>query len=90
MDHLLSRLAVVAPGNTAQIPVAVSQELDEENNVIWVVDIHVRIPRVTEYDLTTSAPSYAVALRKAVASLNSESRIRRHANWANERFGIAV
>ena len=90
MDHLLNRLAVVAPGNTAQIPVAVSQELTEDGTMLWVVDIHVRIPRITEYDLTTSAPSYAVALKKAVASLNSESRIRRHANWANERFGVAV
>lgn len=74
---LESRLDRLAPGNTARVPIAAAREVDENGDQVWTVDLHVRIPGVTEYDITGAGKTLAGALRRAYLGLNNEPHIRR-------------
>jgi hypothetical protein len=91
LSALEARVASLAPGNTAPIPIDASKQRNElTGEWTWVVDIHVRIPRVTEFELTGSDTTLTGAIRRAYLALNSHKRLRRQASDANLAFGIAV
>jgi len=90
LSALEARLEQVAPGNTADLPIAAAKERQPDGSFIWTVDIHVRIPRVTEYDVTGVGKSFAGALRRAYLGLNNEAGVRGNADRANAQFGIAA
>ena len=70
MVALDRRMAELEPRNTAPIPLSTSKELDDTGQWVWVVNIHVRIPGVTEYEVEGSSPSYTDALRRAYLGVN--------------------
>ena len=75
---LEERLQLIAPDNTAPIPIACSQERDAiTGELVWIVDIHVRIPRVTEYDTQGAGKTLAGALRRAYLGLNAAPHFAR-------------
>lgn len=82
------RVAERAPGNTAPFPISCSKQQDDLGNWVWVVDVHVRIPGVTEYEVTGSSTTFADALRRAYLGLNNEWNLRRTADAANRLYGI--
>lgn len=84
------RLETLAPGNVAELPIAAAKQRTITGEYGWVVDIHVKIPGVTEYEVTGAGKTYAGALRRAYLGLNNETNLRRHAARANATFGIAV
>lgn len=90
MVSLEERVASRAPGNTAEFPISIIRQQDDLDRWVWVIDIHVRIPGVTEYEVTASDPSYPAALRKAYLGLNNEGNLRRNADAANAAFGVRV
>lgn len=87
---LEERLLLIAPDNTADIPIASSKERQEDGTFAWGVHVHVKVPYVTEYDIEAYGKTYAGALRRAYLGLNNEANLRRHAAKANEQFGVAV
>lgn len=84
------RLRHVAPGNTAPLPITAAKEQQDDGSYLWTVDIHVRIPRITEYEVSGRDTSLAGALRRAYLALNNEPHVRKQANIANKNFGIEV
>ena len=75
---LEERLSLIAPDNTAPIPIACAQERDEvTGELVWLVDVHVRIPRVTEYDTQGAGKTLAGALRRAYLGLNAAPHFAR-------------
>lgn len=85
LTALEDRLARLAPDNTAPIPIAATKEDGR-----WTVDVHVRIPRVTEYEVAGSDTTLAGALRRAYLALNNEPHVREKADASNRRFGVEV
>lgn len=75
--------------NTAPCPIAMTEEY-RDGRTIWTVDIHVRVHRVTEFDISTESSSLAGALRAAYLGLNNEVGLRLRASRANQTFGIEV
>lgn len=90
MKALDERLMRLAPDNTAEFPISCVQQRDQNGNLGWVVDIHVRIPRVTEYEVTAFHPTYAGAIRRAYLGLNNETKIRQQSHASNKTFGVTV
>lgn len=74
---LEERLDKLAPENAARVPIAAARELDENGETVWTVDLHVKIPGVTEYDITGAGKTLTGALRRAYLGLNNEPHIRR-------------
>ena len=66
--HLYKMLEALACDNIAPIPIAMSLENDE-----WVVDVHVRIKGVTEYEVTGTGKTLADALQRATYYLSREA-----------------
>lgn len=87
---LEARLMALAPGNTAPCPIATSKQQDEFGQWGWVVDIHVRIPRVTEYEVTGVGKTFAGALRRAYLGLNNEPNLRKLSVRTNATFGVTI
>ena len=85
MEALQARLEAIAPENTAPIPIACSYERDENGKLGWIVDIHVRIPRVTEYDVQGAGLTLAGALRRAYLGLNAAPHFARMAAHIDSR-----
>lgn len=90
LTALEARVASIAPENLAPIPIAMSLERQDDGQLMWRVDVHIKIYRVTEYDVEGWGISPPDALRRAYLALNSEARLRGLANAANVQFGIAV
>lgn len=76
--------------NTAEFPISMTQERAEDGSLRWVVDIHVRIPRKTEFEISAEGETLSEALRSAYLGLNNPNGVIRRASAANEAFGIAV
>lgn len=72
---LAERLHLIAPDNTAPVPIACAMERDEEGDLAWTVDIHVRVPYVTEYDVSAAGKTLTGALRRAYLGLNSHGNL---------------
>lgn len=89
LTALEDRLARLAPENIAPIPIAACKEL-VDGTPYWTVDVHVRIPRVTEYEVSGTDKTLAGALRRAYLALNNEPNVREKANASNRRFAVEV
>lgn len=74
--------------NIAPIPITMTMEL-RGNKMQWIVDIHIKVHRVTEFDISTQGESLSEALRSAYLGLNNEMGLLDRANRANKAFGIA-
>lgn len=81
--RLLGALDRHAVGNTAPIPVAAMLE-----DGVWSVDVHVRIPRVTEYEVTGTGDTFEEALRNAADSLCRPGILYGRARREAEAFGL--
>lgn len=85
---LEARLAKLAPGNVSNMPIATAKQMDDNGIWFWAVDVHVRIPTVTEYEVTGVGRTLTAALRRAFLGLNNEQNVRRMAHAANVAFGV--
>lgn len=63
--------------NVAPIPYTETMEYREGEGYYWIVDIHVKVRRTVEFDLSAEAQTLAEALRCVYLGLNSEANLRR-------------
>jgi hypothetical protein len=89
LQALEERLKRLAPHNTASVPLTITAEPGLNGAWVWTVDIHVRIPRTTEYEVTATGDTVAAAVRKAYLGLNNEALIRKRSDAANRQFGLS-
>jgi hypothetical protein len=75
--------------NVAPVPISLTMEF-RDGKVLWCVDIHVKVLRQTEFDISTEGPTLSAALRAAYLGLNNEQELLRRASRANIAFGVAV
>lgn len=75
-EDILSRMQAFGK-NVAPIPYTETMEYREEKGHFWTVDIHVKVHRLVEFDLTGEGPTLADALRCVYLGLNSEANLRR-------------
>jgi hypothetical protein len=75
--------------NIADLPISMTKEL-REDGYWWVVDLHIRVRRVTEFDISTEGRTLGAALRAAYLGLNNELGLITRAARANLVFGVAV
>ena len=86
LEALTSTLSRLASGNVATIPIATSLEEGE-----WTVDISVRIPGVTDYEVSASGKTLADAFAHANALLTSNHNdLRAKATRNATRYGYEV
>lgn len=76
--------------NVAEVPFSMYQQREEGNILKWVVDIHVKIKRVTEFEITGEGLTLSEALRRAYLGLNNEPMVLANAARGNATFGVAV
>lgn len=81
VERLMARHA---PGNVAPIPIATAKEDGK-----WTVDLHVKIPRVTEYEVSSEGDSLADALARAATALTHQSDLRDRATRNAHAFGFS-
>ena len=75
-EDILKRMRAFGE-NIAPIPYASALEYGEDGSEHWVVDIHVKVRRAVEFDLTGEGKTLADALRCVYLGLNSEANLRR-------------
>ena len=85
INDLHRRLCRVAPDNKAPIPLSVSFE-----NGKWHVDVHVRIARKTEYEISGVHKDLLEAIKRVHWGLDRELANTMYRNASNRRFGVAV
>lgn len=90
MALLEQRLESIAPENAAEFPLSCYKTKNEGGELVWFVEAHVRIPKVTEYEVTGEDKTLAEAARRAYLALNSEARLRGLSDAANKQFGVEV
>lgn len=73
--------------NSATFPFTMYLEMREEG-AIWCVDIHVRVKRQTEFEVSSEGPTLGNALKRAWICLSNEPMRLRQAKAANDQFGI--
>jgi hypothetical protein len=83
IEALMTVLATVAPDNIAPIPVAIWQEDGK-----WSVEVHVRVRRVTEYEVCGTGATLSDALANARRALANENTNVRQASINAETFGF--
>jgi hypothetical protein len=83
IEGLMAVLATVAPDNIAPIPVAIWQEDGK-----WNVEVHVRVRRVTEYEVCGTGVTLSDALANARRALANENVNVRQASINAETFGF--
>lgn len=76
--------------NTAPMPVSMSQALNEGGELVWMVDLHIRVRGVTEFEISAEGATLAEALRGAYLGMNNRAGLIKNAQRANDAFGIAV
>lgn len=76
--------------NCADVPFSEYQQRETGNILKWVVDIHVKVRRVTEFDVTGEGLTLSEALRRAYLALNNEPMVLKNAARTNSTFGVAV
>lgn len=87
-EDILARMEKFGP-NVADIPFSEYQER-RGSACIWVVQLHVKVRGVTEFDVEGEGDTLAEALRRAYLGLNDETRILSTASIGNLAFGVAV
>jgi hypothetical protein len=67
-------LTKYACDNMAPIPIAMALEDNQ-----WTIDIHVRLPGITEYEITTFSENLAFAIANATNALGHQADLLRNA-----------
>lgn len=75
--------------NIAPVPFAEYQER-RNDGLWWCVDIHIKVRRTTEFEVSAEGRTLSEALRKAYLGLNNEPVLTRKAANANALFGVTV
>jgi hypothetical protein len=65
--------------NVAPFPYSETREWRIDGSV-WTVDIHIKVLREVEFELTGEGPTLGEALRRVYLGLNSQTNLRRHAS----------
>lgn len=73
--------------NVATVPFCEYLEL-REGEPIWCVDLHVKVRRKTEFEVSGEGPTLGRALKGAYIRLCNESQILRQAERSNATFGV--
>ena len=76
-------LRTFAENNTAPVPIAMMLE-----SGIWTVDVQVRLPGVTEYDITANHTSLARAIAHAASYLKRQDIILAQARQNQLDYGL--
>jgi hypothetical protein len=76
--------------NVAPVPISMVEEYDPGRGMIWVVDIHIKVYRKTEFDISVEGKTLSEALRRAYLGLNNELGLLERADRANRVFEVAV
>lgn len=87
-DDIFTRMAGYGE-NTAEIPYSIFQER-REDGLWWVVQIHVRVPGITDFDMEGEGKTVDSALRCLYLGLNNQDRTLNQAKQSNLIFGVAV
>lgn len=87
-DDILERMARFGE-NIAEFPFTETLER-RLDGLMWVVDLHVKVIRSVEFDLTAEGRTLAEALRKAYLGLNSEIGLRKNAHHDPFAEALAV
>jgi hypothetical protein len=88
LASLLERMAKFG-NNVAPVPLCITLEL-REGVPVYVVDLHIKVIRTTEFDLTAEATTLSGALRSAYLGLNNERGLVERAAESNLAFGVAI
>jgi hypothetical protein len=77
--------------NVAPVPLCITEEYDRDTDVTqWVVDLHIKVVGVTEFDLQGYGSTRSAAIRRAYLGLNREESLITDAAKSNLLFGVAV
>ena len=84
--NLLLSLNRVAPGNIASMPIAMGME-----NGKWTVDISVRVPGITDYEVSTHGTTLDIAITNAAQYLNDNHvELEGNGRKAATRYGYTL
>lgn len=83
--RLLGRLRRVAPANIAPYPISMMWDINESQ---WLVDLHVRIEGITEYELTGVGATLASAIANANNAIIKQKFNERLAAKDKESFNV--
>lgn len=75
--------------NVASVPIAMTEE-NRNGLRVWIVDLHIKVRRVTEFDISTEGTTLSEALRSAYLGLNNERGLVSRAARANDAYGVTV
>lgn len=76
--------------NIATVPISMVEEYDPTRGRFWVVDLHIKVHRVTEFDISVEGKTLSEALRRAYLGLNNEMGLLERAARANLVFEVSV
>ena len=80
-EDILNRMAKFGE-NIAEFPLTQTLER-RDGKLVWVVDIHIKVARLVEFDLTGEGDTLAEALRKVYLGLNSQANLYRNVIHGN-------
>lgn len=89
LADLKARMAKFGP-NIAAVPISMVEEYTPARGTFWVVDIHIKVYRFTEFDISVEGKTLSEALRRAYLGLNNEMGLLERAHRANRVFEVAV
>lgn len=76
--------------NIAPVPIAMSKYTKQDGPEYWIVDLHIKVARVTEFDISAEGSTLSAALRSAYLGLNNEEGLKARAHRANTVFVVRV
>ena len=85
MKKIERLLETFASANIAPIPIAIAKA-----DGLWTVDIHVKLKRVIEYEITSEHESLATAIAHAAHGLSNQSAILDRWNKDKQAFLLEV
>lgn len=88
LADIIKRMEEYGP-NVAEFPIAMTRETSDMGELVWVVNLHVRIKRVTEFEIEAMSTILADALRKAYIGLNNPNGVMNRARDGNEAFNVS-
>lgn len=79
--------------NVAPVPLCITMErrcVEGKWKTVYVVDLHVKVIRQTEFDISAEANTVSGALRAAYLGLNNERGLVQRAKESNVAFGVVI
>lgn len=72
-------------------PVPFSSYIENRNGEeIWCVDLHIKVKRLTEFEINVEGKTLSEALKRAYIGISHEPLNLRAAARSNETFGVTV